>query len=84
MSKNLEALVYLVTLLFGIYLSISIFKMFEDKINNNTINQLEKEKFEYCEVIAKLEWYAPDSVKYKYKHIIEFAKLQEFGNAKTN
>ena len=53
------------------------------KEQEELINQLEKEKFEYCEVIAKLEWYAPDSVKYKYKHIIEFAKLQEFGKCKN-
>lgn len=42
----------------------------------NYINQLEKQKNEYCEVIADLSKYAPDSVKAKHQHIIEFAKLQ--------
>lgn len=70
MKDFMEYLGIVIIFLAGVYIA---------KIETNSqIETLEKEKFEYCEVIAKLEWYAPDSVKYPYRNIIDFAKLQEF------
>jgi len=44
--------------------------------NNQLIKTLEKDKLEYCRVINDLEWYAPDSIKYQHRFVIDFAKLQ--------
>jgi hypothetical protein len=61
-----------------ILVSVGTYNIFLANYRNTTIETLEKEKYEYCKVIAKLEWYAPDSVKYPYRNIIEFAKLQDY------